>query len=204
MAGESADERTVRDVLSTLPVEWFVIHDLQWPGRRKANVDHVVVGPGGVFVVDTKNWSGDVAVRAGVLRQNGYSRATTVEGVRSATDAIAALVPSLDTEAFTPVICFAGEGRVEANLDGVLVCHADSLIELLTSRRPLLSMEWVEFLRFDLDMSTRGALEPRPAVGGPSAESRPAAVPSPRRGGMRGLWRRLFLTVALLGVGAAD
>lgn len=40
-------ERAVQAVLAMLPPEWTVLHDLHWPGRAKANVDHLVIGPGG-------------------------------------------------------------------------------------------------------------------------------------------------------------
>jgi hypothetical protein len=36
---------------------WVVLYDLAVPGCR-ANVDHLVIGPGGVFVVDSKQYSG--------------------------------------------------------------------------------------------------------------------------------------------------
>ena len=39
-----------------------VLHDRRIPGTR-ANIDHIVVSPAGVFVVDTKNWSGPVEQR---------------------------------------------------------------------------------------------------------------------------------------------
>jgi hypothetical protein len=48
------------------PVEsqgWVVAHDLQ---GRFGNVDHMVVGPNGVFLLDSKNWFGDVTVVDGV------------------------------------------------------------------------------------------------------------------------------------------
>lgn len=41
---------------------WTTFHDVRWPGRPRANIDHIVVGPTGVFVIDTKNWSGDIRV----------------------------------------------------------------------------------------------------------------------------------------------
>lgn len=43
------------------------LHDRGWPGARRgsrAQIDHVLVGPGGVFVVDTKGWK-DVTVAGG-------------------------------------------------------------------------------------------------------------------------------------------
>lgn len=85
----AAGERATGEVLAALdPVEWSVLHDVRWPGRARANIDHVVVGLGGVFVIDSKNWSGKVEVKNGVLRQNGFSREKEVAGV--AESAIAA------------------------------------------------------------------------------------------------------------------
>src|SRR3954452_18934163 len=68
--GALGEERTAA-TLRELPAAWTALHDVRWPGRRFANIDHIVIGPGGVFVVDSKNWSGNITVSAGVLRQNG-------------------------------------------------------------------------------------------------------------------------------------
>lgn len=71
-AGADGEEQ-VADALTGLEqLGWVVLHDVAWPGRPRANLDHVLVGPGGVLVVDTKNWSGTVAVDAARgLRSNG-------------------------------------------------------------------------------------------------------------------------------------
>ncbi len=39
-----------------------VLHDRKLPGLR-ANVDHIVIGPTGVFTIETKNYSGTVTLR---------------------------------------------------------------------------------------------------------------------------------------------
>ena len=67
-AGEAA---TAAQLDSLRQHGWAVFHDVRWPGRPKANIDHVAVGPGGVFVIDSKNWSGRIAVKDSVLLQNG-------------------------------------------------------------------------------------------------------------------------------------
>lgn len=95
----------------------------------------------------------------GVLRQNGYSRTSAVDGVRDAARAIAALAPSVSQGVFIPVRGFVGDGGVDAELDGVSTCRVESLLELLTSRPVALSQELLGFLRFDLDMSTRAATD---------------------------------------------
>ena len=71
-------EVAVARALEAMPEGWVVLHDLAWPGRQRANLDHVVVGPGGVFVVDAKNWSGRVEVRNQVLMEVGRKRDSTV------------------------------------------------------------------------------------------------------------------------------
>ena len=53
-------ERVIADVLeSELPDEFHVFNDVRLPGRT-ANIDHLVVGPSGVFVLNTKNSRGIV------------------------------------------------------------------------------------------------------------------------------------------------
>lgn len=53
-------ERVVSDILANeLPNTYHVFNDVRFPGRS-ANIDHLVVGPSGVFVLNTKNWRGTV------------------------------------------------------------------------------------------------------------------------------------------------
>ena len=58
--GAQGERRTAR-LLRRLPRHGFVVfHDLAVPGSQ-ANVDHLVIGPTGVFVIDSKQWTGSVA-----------------------------------------------------------------------------------------------------------------------------------------------
>lgn len=153
----AAGERAVGALLDSLPPEWTVLHDVRWPGRERANVDHVLIGPTGIYVIDSKNWSGQITLHRGVLRQNGYNRSKAVAGAIEAAAAISSLVPTLDARMFTPVICFAGDSAASGMVDGVLVCRIDNLASVVTSRPRVLSPEWLTFLHFELDMSTRQA-----------------------------------------------
>ena len=60
----SQGERATARVLRALGADWYVRHDVQ---GRFGNLDHVVVGPGGVFLLDSKNLSGRAEVEEGVL-----------------------------------------------------------------------------------------------------------------------------------------
>lgn len=150
-------ERLVAEALNQLPPDWFVLNDRQWPGRTRANIDHVVVSPRGVFVIDAKNWSGAMAIKNGVLRQNGYSRMKAIEGASESARAVAALFEWIPVDYFVPVICFVGEGSVNGTLDGVEICSLENLPRVLQSRPNALPPETLQFLRFDLDMSTSNA-----------------------------------------------
>lgn len=153
-------ERLVAAALSQLPSEWFVLNDRRWPGRSRANIDHVVVGPSGVFVIDAKNWSGTLTVRNGVLRQNGYSRAKSVQAALESAKAVAGLFEWIPAGYFVPVICFVGDAKVEATVDGVEICSLENLPHVLQRRAASLPAETLQFLRFDLDMSTSAADAP--------------------------------------------
>jgi len=60
-----ATERQVAGSLAPLTAAGYTfLHDRRWPGSRRAQIDHVVVGPGGLFIVDTKSWA-DVTVAGG-------------------------------------------------------------------------------------------------------------------------------------------
>jgi hypothetical protein len=55
--GAAGERRTAR-VLAVLERHgWVVLHDLAVPGSQ-ANIDHLAIGPGGVFVIDSKQYRG--------------------------------------------------------------------------------------------------------------------------------------------------
>jgi len=64
-------EREVSRRLRKLSSSWMTLHDLPL-GRNGANLDHLVVGPGGVFALNTKNLRGKVWVAERALLVNGH------------------------------------------------------------------------------------------------------------------------------------
>jgi hypothetical protein len=59
-----------------------VFHDLAVPGSD-ANVDHLVIGPTGLFVIDSKRWTGHVQQGSdGLAWYNHYRLDRTLETVR--------------------------------------------------------------------------------------------------------------------------
>lgn len=129
-------EVQVARALDALPEGWVVLHDLAWPGRPRANLDHVVVGPGGVFVVDAKNWSGRVEVRDDVLLQNGRRREPAVASAAEAAIAVRGVVPVPNL--CMGVLCFVREEPLTGWARDVMVCSTANLVAMLTSRPAVL------------------------------------------------------------------
>lgn len=64
MAAHSSEKRTVQALAPLAAHGYHLIADRQWPGSRRAQVDLVVVGPSGVYIVDSKSWR-EVTIAAG-------------------------------------------------------------------------------------------------------------------------------------------
>jgi len=58
LSGGAEAHKRISEALEELPGNFRVIHDLSTPFGP---VDHVVIGPTGVFVISTKNWKGLVS-----------------------------------------------------------------------------------------------------------------------------------------------
>lgn len=107
---DAVSEKVVADKLGELvPRGWYVLHDVHWPGRPKASLDHVLVGPGGVVVVDCKNWTGEVRVLSGVLWQGRYARTQAVEGALAQCAAVSSVVSPPYRRLVRPLICMAAQ-----------------------------------------------------------------------------------------------
>lgn len=64
-AGRRGEHRVAAALAQELPDEYAVINDAEISiGRQRAQYDHIVVGPNGIFAVETKNWRGRVTGRA--------------------------------------------------------------------------------------------------------------------------------------------
>jgi hypothetical protein len=102
--GAAGERRTAR-LLDRLTRDGFVVfHDLAVPGSP-ANVDHLVIGPTGVFVIDSKQWSGSVHQGAdGLAWHNHYPLERALETVRWEAETVGCL---LGTRAH-PLLCVHG------------------------------------------------------------------------------------------------
>lgn len=196
-------EREVAEVLTRMQrYGWTTLHDVRWPGRPQANIDHIAIGPGGIVVIDAKKWSGTVAVRDGVLRQNGYQRGRETEGVAQAAAAVTALLAPEHRTSTRAVLCLASQDQDVQSVTGVDVVGRWQLPELLLGLSPRLGVYDVA----DIARHLHEQLDTAAPVGTPRLmqKRRPQAAPRPTR---RGAPRRasavsglVQLAVTLVGI----
>ena len=61
--GAGGELATARELASQLRrSDVIVLHDRRIPGRGRANIDHITIGPGGITVIDTKSSRGNVSI----------------------------------------------------------------------------------------------------------------------------------------------
>jgi hypothetical protein len=80
--GAHGERRTARLLERLTRDDYLSFHDLAVPDSP-ANVDHLVIGPTGVFIIDSKQWTGSVQQGAdGLVWHNHYRLDRTLETVR--------------------------------------------------------------------------------------------------------------------------
>jgi Nuclease-related domain len=80
--GARGERRTARALRLLLRAGWSVLHDVAVPGSR-ANADHLLIGPPGVFLVDSKAWHGHITLGPdGLAWHNGHPMDEVLDTVR--------------------------------------------------------------------------------------------------------------------------
>jgi Nuclease-related domain len=152
--GARGERHTARLLRRLTRHGYIVFHDLALPGSD-ANVDHLVIGRSGVFVIDSKQWTGHVHQGAdGVAWHNHYPLDRTLQTVRWEAEEISHL---LGTRA-AALLCVHGahvqQGGVDAH--GVAIVPARRLREAL-GHDQVLSDGDVELLAATAGMRLRPA-----------------------------------------------
>lgn len=160
MAGESAERltgrlgaRTTGSVLDAMRADgWAVFHDVSLPGRRQPHLDHVVVGPPGVFVIDSKNWSGHIEVRENRFWHRGRRQDRLVTASSKAATEVAGLLGAPAAGTVRSAICFERNEPVVGWCYDVMLCSSGNLHNMLVRRPQLLSPSQVQLASIELDL----------------------------------------------------
>jgi hypothetical protein len=145
--GAAGERRTARLLGPLERHGWVVLHDLAVPGSR-ANLDHLLIGSGGVFVIDSKQYRGRLQLDpSGRLWHGRYPLAPALRAVSFEADQ-AALVVTDPGVVVVPVMAVHGArvpwGKVV--MDGVPVVPARRLPSMLRELPAVLGPERVALL----------------------------------------------------------
>jgi hypothetical protein len=107
-SASSVGERRTAQLLGPLERHgWVVLHDLAVPGSA-ANIDHLAIGPGGVFVIDSKQYRGRLQLdSSGQLWHGRYPLAPTLRAVEFEADQAAQILPDPGV-AVVPIVAVHG------------------------------------------------------------------------------------------------
>lgn len=218
-------ERRTAAVLSSLAARGYVVlDDLAIPGS-KANIDHVVIGPAGVVVVETKAYTGRVNVSDGVLWHGRYPLRKELAAAQFEADKVREVVASTGwTVAVRSLMCIHGvevPTDPTGSLGSIELCGPLDLLARIEAAPPLLAPAHVAHLVSVIEraLPPQRLAVPRPPVpapvssglGGvvvPLRRSRRTACPPRGAGvvravdsGLRGA-ARLLLRVVVVIIGA--
>jgi hypothetical protein len=188
-------ERITEQALESLPDGHQVLHDRRIPGTR-ANIDHIVVGPGGVFVVESKRMRGKLRLRGDTVFVAGRRTAMVDEVIREAEAVRQALsVGGLGGIPVQPLLYmqevelpwFLGKPR------GIPILTGRRLVRHITGSPAVLSGDDVTRIAAALSESLRpmvaysgvpvaAAVAPTPRAPSPPIRSEPVLAACPRCG----------------------
>jgi hypothetical protein len=145
--GAAGERRTARLLAPLERHGWAILHDLAVPGSP-ANIDHLAIGPGGLFVIDSKQYRGRLQLDASRKLWHGrHPLAPALGAVSWEADQAAQVLPDPGM-AVAPIVAVHGAqvpwGKVV--VDGVPVVPARRLPSMLRHLPAVLGPERVAAL----------------------------------------------------------
>jgi hypothetical protein len=141
--GARGERRTARRLRRLERRGYVAFHDLAMPGSR-ANIDHLLIGPTGVFVIDSKQYSGRIQQTPdGHVWHNHYPLDEQLQTVRAEAGSVEAILGA----PVVPLLCVHGASVQWGGLSaqGVAIVPAGQLCGAL-SADTVLSAEQVAVL----------------------------------------------------------
>lgn len=117
-------EKTVAGILSTLPQEYQIIHNvmLRQQSGRTTQIDHVVVSPYGIFVIETKNYRGYITGSEWGEKWTENKKFSIPNPIKQNYGHVKALAELLDLaeERFVPLVVFTTNADVKVQSEKIV------------------------------------------------------------------------------------
>jgi len=132
-------EEAVADVLAGLPSSYWVLHSVS---TGHGDVDHVVIGPTGVFALETKAWEGAFYRSRGRLFCNGKPAEHVLRQARGAAAQVHQLLLDADIDLWVEAVVVAARASVSRSpmrFRKAYLVSIEDVMDLVTRRRRSLS-----------------------------------------------------------------
>lgn len=141
LKGARGEEIVARE-LSLLSNDWSIFHGIPTSGiigtLGGTDFDHIIVGPAGIIIVETKNWTGKITVEGGFINLNGVTPSRSpLAQIRKEANQLCQILDK-NVEPSTPlhmVIAFASNAleNETAQIDDISICNVRKLREYVMS-----------------------------------------------------------------------
>lgn len=175
------ERRLAQTLIELEPLGWTLLADRRWPGSLTADVDLVLVGPGGVVIVDAKDWR-EVRVESGAVLRGD---ADVTEELARLADLVFRVQTLLADVGLAPgevsgVVAFGGAAVPRPRLFGLTLLGEADVVREIAGRRRRLDERQIAAIRTELErvLPPAGATGPimiDPAVREPVLPSDPDA-----------------------------
>lgn len=146
--GCEGEQRLAEWLAPLAPAGFQLLADCSVPGQV-GNIDMLVVGPAGVFVIDAKNWSGRLEVRNSDLLHNGRGRQEAVDGVTHQAAVVDTVLRAAGatTVPIWPILAFVGEASLPGYhlLDRIYITGGPAVAGVLQHAAPVLDRPWMDW-----------------------------------------------------------
>jgi nuclease-like protein len=157
----AAERRTAATLAPLESAGYVVLHDRTVPGVLP-NIDHIAIGPGGVFVIETRHQQGPLAIAgekllAGEGTKSGLAEATYREAVAVQIALSDALGPARLT--VQPIVCFHDTPHLllEDEVHGLRVVAGAELVSFMRRQPVLLGADAIQAIAATTDRRLRPA-----------------------------------------------
>ena len=128
-------EEAVADALAGLPSSYWVLHGVS---TGHGDVDHVVIGPTGVFAIETKAWRGSFYRRRGQLYCNGKPAEHVLRQARGAAGQVRQLLLEAGIDEWVEAVVVPSRASVSRSPLRFRQAHVVSIkgvVDFVTGRR---------------------------------------------------------------------
>ncbi len=146
------ERRAAAALLSLTATGWSLLVDRRWPGTRSANVDMILIGPTGVFVIDVKSWRCPPVISGEHLLSGDEPRDAEIAKLeaitRKAEEHVASL--GLSPVVLRPTMIFTGH-RVNARHGRVWLLGVRDAVPALVDQQPRLTRPMIRAVTSHLE-----------------------------------------------------